>query len=195
MADANVPPSNDGYYVEVVKPDHVDTIVAQWNRERPAIDVSGMSVIGRLGRLNLLIRSRLDEVFANHDLESWEFDVLATLLRTGAPHQLTPGQLMDSMMITSGAMTNRIDRLETRGYVRRVKNPDDGRQVLVTLTTEGLAKVDAALIDHAANELDLLAALSVDQRHQLVELFRLLADGVASGRDSGDEGTSAEPAS
>ena len=170
-------------YVEAVKPDHVDTIVAQWNRERPSIDVSGMAVIGRLGRVNTLIRSRLDEVFAGHDLESWEFDVLATLVRSGAPHQLTPGQLLDSMMITSGAMTNRIDRLETRGFVQRVKNPDDGRQVLVTLTAEGIAKVDAALVDHAANELDRLAELDVEQRHQIVELFRLLEDSVAKSRD------------
>ena len=167
-------------YVAVVEHDHVDTIVAQWNRERPGIDVSGMAVIGRLARLNTLIRSRLDEVFAAHDLEFWEFDVLATLLRNGEPHQLTPGQLLDSMMITSGAMTNRIDRLESRGLVERVKNPDDGRQVLVTLTAAGLAKVDAALVDHAANELDLLAALDADQQAQLIELFRVWEDAVTN---------------
>ena len=194
MNAVSIRPSNGGRYVEIVEPDHVDTIVSQWNRERPAVDVSGMAVIGRLGRLNILIRSRLDEVFARHDLESWEFDVLATLLRTGAPHQLTPGQLLDSMMITSGAMTNRIDRLEARGLVERVKDPDDGRQVLVTLTTEGTAKVDAALVDHAANELNLLAALDVDQRHQLIELFRALEHSVASSTGSSDEGSPAEPA-
>ena len=187
MPVAIISPSRGARYVESVEPDHVDTIVAQWNRERPAIDVSGMSVIGRLGRVNTMVRSRLDEVFARHDLESWEFDVLATLLRNGAPHQLTPGQLLDSMMITSGAMTNRIDRLEARGFVERVKDPDDGRQVLVTLTAEGTAKVDAALVDHAANELALLAALDADQRHELIALFRLLENDLASGGDSGDE--------
>ncbi len=171
-------------YLHRVEHDHVDTIVAQWNRERPGIDVSGMAVIGRLGRLNTLIRSRLDEVFARHDLESWEFDVLATLLRNGAPHQLTPGQLLDSMMVTSGAMTNRIDRLESRGLVERMKNPDDGRQVLVTLTSDGMAKVDAALIDHAANELDLVAALDDGQRAQLIDLFRLLEASVARGPEN-----------
>ena len=139
-----------------------------------------MAVIGRLSRLNNLIRGCLDEVFAKHELESWEFDVLATLLRTGAPHQLTPGQLLDSMMISSGAMTNRIDRLESRGFVERVKNPDDGRQVLVTLTADGQAKVDAALVDHFANELELIGSLDIDQQNQLIELLRQLHHSVSS---------------
>ena len=73
--------------------DHVDEIVAQWNRERPEVDVSGMAIIGRITRLSQVIRPRLNAVFAAHDLESWEFDVLATLLRNGPPHQLTPGEL------------------------------------------------------------------------------------------------------
>lgn len=154
--------------------DHVDVIVEQWNRERPDVDVSGMAVIGRLTRVEKLIRTRLDVVFARHDLESWEFDVLATLLRNGAPHQLTPGALLDSMMITSGAMTNRIDRLEARGLVERVKNPNDGRQVFVTLTKSGLATIDAALIDHAANELDIVQGLSEDQRGLFIGLLRTL---------------------
>ena len=102
-----------------VEPDDVDRIVEQWNRERPDVDVSGMAIIGRLGRIEKSIRVRLDEVFSTHGLESWEFDVLATLLRSGGP--LTPGALLDSMMITSGAMTNRIDRLEQRAFVKRRK--------------------------------------------------------------------------
>lgn len=159
--------------------DPVDDIVGQWARERPGVDVSGMSIIGRLSRLEKVIRPRLEEVFARHDLESWEFDVLATLLRNGAPHQLTPGRLLDSMMITSGAMTNRIDRLERRGLVRREKSPDDGRQVLVSLTAAGLERVDSALVDHAANERDIVDALTSDQRDQLVELLRLLLRSLA----------------
>ena len=154
--------------------DHVDEIVAQWNRERPDVDVSPMAIIGRITRLNQVIRPHLNEVFTAHDLESWEFDVLATLLRNGAPHQLTPGELLESMMITSGAMTNRIQRLEERGFVERVKSPTDGRQVLVTLTDEGRHKVDAALIDHVANEADLIAALTPAQQRQLVKLLRVL---------------------
>lgn len=158
--------------------DHVDEIVKQWNRERPDVDVSGMAIIGRLTRLEQAIRPRLNAVFAQHDLESWEFDVLATLLRHGEPHQLTPGQLLDSMMITSGTMTNRIDRLEQRGLVERSKSQTDGRQVLVTLTKSGLKKVDAAVVDHAANELAIIDGLRPDQRYQLIDLLRLLHQAV-----------------
>jgi DNA-binding MarR family transcriptional regulator len=162
-----------------VVPDHVDEVLAQWKRERPDVDVSAMAIIGRLSRLDKAIGRRLDTVFSEHDLESWEFDVLATLLRTGAPHQLTPGQLLDAVMITSGAMTNRLDRLEKRGFVERVKSPDDGRQVLVTLTDVGLATVDAALIDHAANELQLIGILDKSQHRHLVELLRIMDQGLA----------------
>lgn len=161
-----------------VEPDHVDEIVAQWNRERPDVDVSGMAVIGRLTRLEKVIRPRLNAVFAEHDLESWEFDVLATLVRTGEPHQLTPGRLLESMMITSGAMTNRIDRLEERGFVTRVKSPTDGRQVLVTLTDKGRTKVDEALVSHAANELEIVQSLDENQRATLVDLLRVLHHAV-----------------
>ena len=159
--------------------DHVDEIIQQWTRERPQLDVSGMAIIGRITRLERVIRPQLDAVFARHDLESWEFDVLATLLRSGHPHQLTPGQLLDSMMITSGAMTNRIDRLERRSLVKRTKDPADGRQVLVGLTTKGLTVVDSALVDHAANERDIIGALTPDQHDQFVDLLRRLSLDVA----------------
>ena len=167
--------------------DHVDEIVAQWNRERPDVDVSGMAIIGRITRLNQTIRPQLNAVFAAHDLESWEFDVLATLLRNGSPHQLTPGELLESMMITSGAMTNRIQRLEDRGFVERVKSPTDGRQVLVTLTDTGRAKIDAALVDHAANEATIISALTPRQQEQLTKLLRVLHTAVV---DHGNEGSS-----
>jgi DNA-binding MarR family transcriptional regulator len=162
-----------------VEQDHVDTILAQWARERPAVDVAGMAIVGRISRLERLMRQRLDDVFTRHDLESWEFDVLATLLRVGSPHRLTPGELQSSMMITSGAMTNRIDRLEQRGFVTRGKNPSDGRQVLVTLTARGRRKVDAALTDHAANELALIDPLDDRQRAQLADLLRTLTLALA----------------
>ncbi len=170
--------------VGLVKPDHVDEVVAQWRRERPGVDVSGMAVIGRLSRLEQVIRPRLNEVFARHDLESWEFDVLATLLRNGEPHQLTPGRLLESMMITSGAMTNRIDRLEKRGFVSRDKNPADGRHVLVTLTEKGLRKIDGALVDHAANEHALVVALDATQRDALVDLLRILHHAIVDDADT-----------
>lgn len=168
-----------------MEPDHVDEIVAQWNRERPDVDVSGMAIIGRLTRLEKVIRPLLNATFAEHDLESWEFDVLATLLRNGAPHQLTPGQLLDSMMITSGAMTNRIDRLEQRGFVARVEDPSDGRRVLVALTPEGMAKIDAALRSHAANELAIISPLDPEQRDQLIDLLRVLHHAVVDHPEPG----------
>lgn len=152
--------------------DHVDTVVAQWGRERPGLDVSGMDLISRVTRLSHLLRTRLNAVFAEHDLESWEFDVLATLLRNGPPYKLTPGQLIDSMMLTSGAMTNRLQRLERRGLITRTKSPDDGRSVVVSLTESGSKVVDAALTDHAANESALVAGLAPDQQAQLIDLLR-----------------------
>ncbi len=161
--------------------DGVDEIVEQWRKERPDVDVSGMDVIGRLTRIVKMLRPLLDDVFDRHDLESWEFDVLATLLRSGEPHQLTPGQLLDSMMITSGTMTNRIDRLERRGFVERTKSPTDGRQVLVGLTDDGLRTVDAALRDHAENELEILAGLSAADRERLVRLLRSLHISLETG--------------
>lgn len=139
-----------------------------------------MAIIGRLTRLERVIRSRLEAVFAEHDLEAWEFDVLATLIRNGEPHQLTPGELLDSMMITSGAMTNRIDRLERRGFVKRHKNENDGRQVLVTLTTKGRKVADAALIDHAANELHIVSLLKPTQQQQLSDLLRSLQQAITN---------------
>ncbi len=168
------------------RPDHVDRIIEQWNKERPDLDVSGMQIVGRLSRLDKLISSRLDVVFAQHELESWEFDMLATLRRHGEPHQLTPGQLLGSMMITSGAMTNRIDRLEQRSLVERRKSPTDGRQVPVRLARKGIIKIDAALADHAANELAILEALNDDQQEQLVALLRTLHHAISDNAASGE---------
>lgn len=162
--------------------DQVDAILDQWARQRPDVDVSGMAAIGRLTRVHAAVRRRLGEVFAQHDLESWEFDVLATLLRTGAPHRLTPGELLESTMVTSGAMTNRIDRLERRGYVRRLPDPDDGRRVLVCLTDAGTAVVDAALVDHATNERDILSCFDDQQERTFVELLRVLHDALVQDR-------------
>lgn len=166
--------SREMTYARAMDRDHVDQIISQWQQERPDVDVSAMAVIGRVSRIERAVRPRLEEVFATHGLESWEFDVLATLRRHGAPYRLTAGQLLDATMITSGAMTHRIDRLQSRGYVERTKHPDDGRLVLVGLTASGLDVVDRALVDHAANEDRLLTALSDRQRTELTKLLRVL---------------------
>lgn len=152
--------------------DPVDIIIEQWNAERPDVDVSAMAIIGRISRLDRIIRPRLNAVFATHDLEFWEFDVLATLRRSGDPFRLSAGQLLDSMMITSGTMTNRIDQLERRGFVQRIKDPDDGRVVLAALTKKGKETIDAALVDHAANERSIVDSLGSSDQLALIEVLR-----------------------
>ena len=152
--------------------DGVDEILEQWRRERPDVDTSAMGLIGRIGRLERVIRPQLDKVFASHGLESWEFDVLATLRRSGEPFTLTAGALLSSMMITSGTMTNRIDRLQQRGFVERRSDPADGRVVLVALADAGMALIDRALPDHAANESMIVSSLSARDRTTLQGLLR-----------------------
>lgn len=158
--------------------DPVDLILDQWQRERPDVDLSGMAIIGRISRIERRLQARLNEVFARHGLEAWEFDVLATLRRSGSPYRLTAGQLLDSMMITSGAVTHRINRLEARGLIRREPDPQDGRVVHVTLTDDGFRTVEAALPDHAANEAAIVAALSERDRVTLTRLLRRLHVGL-----------------
>jgi DNA-binding MarR family transcriptional regulator len=172
--------SRDLRYDVLVDTDRVDAILAQWRRERPDLDLSGMALIGRISRLERAVRPLLDAVFAEHGLESWEFDVLATLRRSGKPYQLTAGQLLQSMMVTSGAVTNRIDRLEARGLIERRKDPSDGRLVLVALTPAGLERVDAAVAAHAANEARLVSGLPPAQRKALERLLRRLHAVVTS---------------
>lgn len=166
-----------------MKPDHVDHIIGMWNRERPDLDVSGMAVIGRIGRLERVIRPKLNEVFARHGLEQWEFDMLATLRRSGEPYQLTAGALLELMMVTSGSMTNRIDRLESRGLIARAKDPSDKRIVLVTLTDAGFETIDAAVADHVDNEGEIISVLTERQQADLIRLLRLLEAGQVSAED------------
>ncbi|MFI1970623.1 MarR family transcriptional regulator [Streptomyces cinnamoneus] len=152
--------------------DHVDHVLEQWAQRRPDLDVSPMAVIGRLQRLSLLVGSELRRTFAAHDLDAASFDVLATLRRSEAPHRLTPAELMRSAMVTSGAITQRLDRLEARGLVTRTPSESDGRSVLVSLTDEGQDLIDRALPDHIATENRLLAALSPAQRAAVADTLR-----------------------
>ena len=151
--------------------DHVDGILAQWHRERPDLDVSPMGVIGRLSRAAAAVDVRLARNFAAHDLDRGSFDVLATLLRNGSPHQLTPARLAADAMITSSAVAQRLNRLEARGLITREPNPEDGRGSLVTLTPAGKAAVEETLPDHLAAEEEMLAALGPDERATLAELL------------------------
>lgn len=154
------------------KPDAVDQILAQWNRERPDLDVSAMGPLGRLARLRTHLSRAIDAVLSAHGLNSSTFDVLATLRRSGAPFHLSPSDLMATMMVTSGTMTNRIDQLEKQGLVERLPNPDDRRGLLVALTPKGRALVDEAVTAHVANQEQLMAALSLEERQALDTLLR-----------------------
>lgn len=163
--------------------DHLDFVLDQWARERPDLDVSAMGVIGRLSRLSRLVGTELEKTFGAHGLDRGAFDMLATLRRSGPPFALTPAGLMRASMVTSGAITQRLDRLESKGWVTRTPSDSDGRSVVVALTDEGLALIDAALPDHVANEERILASLSADQRDQLAAILRqlLVALGDAPG--------------
>ncbi|WP_055478624.1 MarR family winged helix-turn-helix transcriptional regulator [Sphaerimonospora mesophila] len=151
--------------------DHVDHVLRQWAAACPDLDVSPMAVFGRLSRLTRLVNGELRRTFAEHDLDPSSFDVLATLRRGG---RLTPAELMRSSMITSGAVTQRLDRLEARGLVVRTPNESDGRGVHVDLTDEGRKLIDQALPDHVNAEQRLLAGLTPDQRESLADILRRL---------------------
>lgn len=154
--------------------DGVDRIVAQWAVERPDLDTGPMSVIGRIHRLGALLDGGLRTVFAQVGLGNGDFDVLASLRRSGAPYRLTPTQLTATVMVTSGAVTKRVDRLEKAGLVSRTVSAEDGRGRLIELTAGGRALVDRMLGVHWANEDRLLGALSAQERDQLAGLLRKL---------------------
>jgi DNA-binding MarR family transcriptional regulator len=154
--------------------DPVDRILGQWQRERPDLDRSPMAVVGRISRIARRVDLAQRATFARYELDPPAFDVLATLRRSGEPFALTPGDLMRSAMVTSGAITQRLDRLESRGLVRRDPHPDDGRVVLVSLTPAGRDLVDRVLPDHVATQERLLAGLTRDQRSALADLLRTL---------------------
>jgi DNA-binding MarR family transcriptional regulator len=154
--------------------DEVDTIVEAWRRERPDLDLAPMEVLSRISRLARHLDRLRANAFSAHDLESWEFDVLAALRRTGPPYRLSPGQLLRETLVTSGTMTNRVDRLVERGLVTRQDHPNDRRGVLVELTDAGRDAVDAALVELIAAERQIMAALDVAEHDQLTRSLRLL---------------------
>lgn len=151
--------------------DHVGRILAQWHRERPDLDVSPMGVIGRLHRLARALDAELAPVFAQAGLSDGDFDVLAALRRSGAPYELSPGELVRATMVTSGATSKRLDRLERSGLVVREPDPADARGRRVRLTDEGLATVDRLVSVHVTNEHRLLVGLDAEQRAALAALL------------------------
>jgi DNA-binding MarR family transcriptional regulator len=163
--------------------DEVDDLVTAWRAERPDLDVQPLQVLSRISRLAKHLDRARASAFTAQGLQAWEFDVLSALRRQGPPYQLSPGALLRATLVTSGTMTNRIDRLAAAGLVRRHPDPQDKRGVLVELTGEGRDRVDAALTDLLGSEEALLASLDPGQRQVLAGLLRvLLAPFDARGR-------------
>lgn len=179
--------------------DHVDHLLAQWHAEMPDLDPSPMAVVARVSRLGRIFDRRVEEVYAQYGLNQSQFGVLAALRRAGPPYCLSPTELYNSLLISSGAMTNRLDRLEAGGYIHRIPDPEDGRSMLVALTPAGKQLIERVLRPHYDNGRRLLSALSSDEQAQLASLLRRLllefedhaptaparlVAGAASGRSS-----------
>lgn len=154
--------------------DQVDKIVVQWGEERPDLDPSPLAILARVDRLSKHITNSLRERLAPFGLDSWSFDVLAALRRQGEPFAMTPTALRRATILTSGAMTNRIDRLEERGLVERVADPSDRRGILVHLTARGLELVDEAVVARFDSAEQLVSRLNASERDQLADLLRKL---------------------
>jgi len=154
--------------------DEIDRIVAEWNEVRPDLDVSPTHTLQRITRLGLLQAASFARVFAPHGVSFGEYLVLAALRRAGPPYRMNPTKLFNSVILSSGAMTNRLDGLEGMGLVERLPDPTDRRGRLVGLTGKGRELVDSAVADHLENEQRLLGALDVEERVQLAGLLRKL---------------------
>jgi DNA-binding MarR family transcriptional regulator len=154
--------------------DPVDAILAQWKQERSDLDVSSMGIVGRIQRLTKHLERSLQEIFSDFDLNGGEFDVLATLRRSGQPYQLSPTMLFNALMISSGTMTHRIDRLEKANLVQRIPDPHDRRGTLIQLTSKGFNVIEEAVEAHVANMDRLLSGLEETERKVLAQLLRKL---------------------
>jgi DNA-binding MarR family transcriptional regulator len=158
----------------VSKPDEVDLIVQAWQAQRPDLDVSPLEVLSRLSRIASHLDAARAQAFRDHQLESWEFDVLAALRRIGAPFTLSPGAIAQATHVTSGTMTTRVDRLLARNFVTRFPDPADRRGVQVQLTEFGRNAVDGAIADLLKSEAAILQGLSTAEQKQLADTLRQL---------------------
>lgn len=150
-----------------LKNDAVELILSQWRRERPDLDVEIMGPIGRINRCAMLLEQRLDACFAEFGLCLWEFDVLAALRRSGTPYCLSPTVLFSTLMVTSGTMTHRLKRLESKGWIVRLLNEQDARSMLVQLTDVGVELINKVVAVHVDNERQMLAPMAVEQLAEL----------------------------
>jgi DNA-binding MarR family transcriptional regulator len=161
--------------------DEVDELTEAWSRERTDLDLAPVAVFSRISRLARHLDLARREAFTAHGIESWEFDVLAALRRAGAPYELSPGRLIRETLVTSGTMTNRVDRLAGRGFVERHPDPEDRRGVIVRLTAEGKAAVDGAFTALLDAERALLSELPPSAQKELAGLLRRLLAPFGSG--------------
>ncbi|MGH3392705.1 MAG: MarR family winged helix-turn-helix transcriptional regulator [Actinomadura sp.] len=147
--------------------DTVEKVLEEWRRERPDLDPSPIGVFGRVRRVAEMSRHELEAYLAPHGLTPKSFDVLANLRRGGHPYRKTPSELAESSLLSSGAMTGRLDSLEAQGWIRRTPHPTDRRVMYAELTPEGVALIDEVMALHLANEDSLLDDLSKEQREQI----------------------------
>lgn len=152
--------------------DRVDNIIEQWHQERPDLDVEPMEIIGRIRQLSQHLMREMDKTFSAHGLTGASFDVLATIRRSGAPYGLSPSDLINSTMVTSGTMTNRIDQLVKTGLVERTPNPQDARGFIISLTKDGRQLIDRVLDDHVKKQAQLTEVLSPSDTKLLNSVLR-----------------------
>lgn len=152
--------------------DKVDKVIEQWAQARPDLDVRSMSLVGRFKRITQHLGLEMAKTFAEHGLNPASFDVLATLRRSGPPYALSPNDLLTTMMVTSGTMTNRIDQLSKAGLVERMQNPSDARSVIISLTEKGFAIIDSAVTSHVATQDRLTSGLTEDEHEALNGLLK-----------------------
>jgi DNA-binding MarR family transcriptional regulator len=151
-------------------------LVAQWRQERPELDVEAMTLVARILTVAALVSQRIEVLAKAHEMTSAEGDVLFTLRRAGAPYTLSPTMLAKSLLVSSGTMTNRLDRLERRALIERKANPRDRRAVDIVLTRKGLELVDAAITEHVARETEMLSGLTSTERTRLDAILRKLGN-------------------
>jgi DNA-binding MarR family transcriptional regulator len=161
--------------------DRTEEIVGQWGAERPDLDLEVMADVARLLRVAHLITARIEAMAAGYGLDRGQGDVLFTLRRAGPPYRLSPTRLSADLLVTTGTMTNRLDRLERRGLIRRLRNPDDRRGLEVELTAEARVLVDEAVTRHVAGETEMLAPLSARERQDLRRILRKLLAHLSDG--------------
>ncbi|MCE7730942.1 MarR family winged helix-turn-helix transcriptional regulator [Vibrio campbellii] len=154
--------------------DAIDRVVSQWAKEKPELDTEPMAIMGRLMRIAKHMENHVAELHKRYDLKMGEFDVLATLRRSGQPYRLTPSELISSMMLTSGAMTNRLDKLEKKGLIAREHSKEDRRSVTVELTAKGFELIDSLIEQHLQAQHELMGSLSSTEKGQINQALKLL---------------------